>query len=502
MPRQIAQLALLALLAAPTLAAAADEPGARTIQLLTERNYGDLEIHLNKLRHDGRLAGRWTTALEAELNGLTERIRETKSLIRYTNEWCRKSPRSAWPFLVRAELATAQAWIERRQGRSRTRTDRTSYLDYARRDLDYARGVQPKLPLVLARRITIMTVQNDSRYRAERLQTEALRIDRGDVTAALAYAEFLLPQWNGSQADAIQFAQDFAQSSSQPARDYVLLWVHSQIADQGYLENTRRKRKIQRLVNRLDSAFPNAYRTHLAAADLYAATADWKEYAEALQTAAKLGHVESMRRVAAFLVSGERGFHKDANAAFEWRERLARQGDAQAMVDLAWQYLRGEAVPKDSKQGLTWLERAARQDSPAAHTALGQVYAEGEVAEQDLERARRHLEQGRRLGDPRAAFELGRLHNRGAFGKRDAEGATRLLKEAGEGGEVEAWLYLGQCYESTSVKNALHYYRKAREEGGEIGRKASLALLLLLRKNPDHRRHDDPQEVIDPTIKR
>jgi TPR repeat protein len=501
MPPRIAQLALVCLWLTPCLAMA-EEPGAKTIQLLTGRDYTALEAHLVEVRNRGRLAGRWTTALEAELNGVTERVGEPKSLIRYTNEWCRKSPRSAWPFLLRAELAMAQAWIQRRQRRSRTRTENTSYLDYARRDLDYARGVRPKLALVLARRITVMTVQNDSRYRAERLQGEAIRIDRGDVSAALAYAEYLLPQWNGSSGDALDFAQDFARVSGKPARDYVLLWVHSQIADENYLDNNRRERTIRTLARRLDSTFPNSYKTHLAAADIYAATAKWKEYADSLQTAAKLGHVESMRRVATYLVSGERGFHKDANAAFEWRERLARQGDTQAMVDLAWQFLRGQAVPKDSKRGLTWLERAARLDSAAAHTALGQVYAGGEVAEQDLTRARRHLEEGRRLGDPRAAFELGCLYNRGDFGDRDAERATRLLVEAGKGGEVEAWLYLGRCYESTSVQNALHYYRLAREEGGEIGRKASLALLLLLRKHADQRRPDDPQEVIDPTIKR
>jgi len=500
MPR-FAQLAFLLLLTAPTMALAGD-PGAQTIQLLSERRYGDLEIHLNKLRHEGRLAGRWTTALEAELEGMTAAIRDPKSLIGFANEWCRKSPRSSWPFLIRAELAMSQAWIERRQRRSRTRSEKGSYLDYARRDLEYAQGVGPRLALVLARRITVMTVQNDSRYRAQRLQNRAVQLDRGDVSAALAYAEYLLPQWNGSTGDALEFAQEFAQVSSKPARDYVLLWVHSQLAHESYLENTRREREIRTLIRRLDSTFPNAWRTHLAAAEIYGAAANWKEYSKALQTAAKLGHVESMRRVATYLVSGERGFHKDANAALEWRERLARQGDTEAMVDLAWQFLRGQAVPQDREKGLAWLKRAALKDSPLAHTALGQIYSSGKFVAKDLTRARQSLEAGRRLGDPRAAFELGRLYNRGAFGSRDAERATELLREAGEGGVTEALLYLGRCYESASLKNALHYYRRVRAEGGELGAKASQALLLLLRKHPDQRRDDDPQEVIDPTIKR
>ncbi len=309
----------------------------------------------------------------------------------------------------------------------------------------------PRLALVLARRITVMTVQNDSRYRAQRLQNKATEIDRGDVSAALAYAEYLLPQWNGSSGDALEFAQEFAQVSGKPARDYVLLWVHSQLADEDYLKSKRRDQTIRTLVRRLDSTFPNAWQTHLAAAEIYAVTSTWKDYAEALQTAAKLGHVESMRRVATYLVSGERGFHKDANAALEWRERLARQGDTAAMVDLAWQFLRGQAVPKDREKGLAWLKRAALKDSALAHTALGQLYSSGKLVAKDLTRARRSLEEGRRLGDPRGAFELGRLYNRGAFGARDAERATSLLLEAGQGGVSEAWLYLARCYEASSL---------------------------------------------------
>lgn len=492
-------LLFLAALAGP--AWAADEPGARSLELLTSRKYGELESHLEELRMKGRLPGRWTTALQVEVEGLTEGLAQPSSLISYANEWCRRSQRSTWPFLIRAELSMAQAWIDRRQRRSRTRTDRKSYLDYARRDLDYAKGLRPQLPLLLARRITVMTVQNDSRYRAERLQIQARRIDRGDVSAALAYAEYLLPQWNGSQGDALEFARDLSRSSNNPAGDYVLLWVHSQLAHEDYLDDRQRERTIRTLIRRLDSTYPNAWRTHLAAADIYGAAAKWKEHADALLTAAKLGHVGSMRRVATYLASGERGFHEDANAAFEWRERLARQGDAQAMVDLGWQLLRGGAVTKDVKKGLLWLQRAAQADSAEAHTALGQVYSEGKLAAQDLALARRNFERARRLGDPQAAYELGRLHNRGAFGSRDAESATRLLREAAAAGIPEALLYLARCYEGTSLKNALHYYREARAEGGEVGREASQALLLLLRKHPDERLEDDPREVIDPTLR-
>lgn len=501
MRQRLALPLLLSCLLVPSLAQAS-EPGERTIQLLTGRKYTDLETHLSHLHGKGREAGRWITSLEVELQGMLDRVSEPKDLIRYTNEWGRQAPRSAWPFLVRSELAMAQEWIDRRQGRSRERTDRKSWLDYARNDLDYAQGVRPRIALVLARRITIMTVTNDSRFSADRLRRQALSIDRGDVTAALAYAEYLLPQWNGEgPREAIDFAFEFCRDGrSKPAREYVHLWVHSQLADESYANNSARMREIRRLVGRLDSNFPNAWRTHVASAEIHAATENWKTYAAALETAAKLGHKESMRRVATYYASGKRGFHKDATVAIEWRERLARVGDGEAMVALGWQLARGEGVAKDVEKGLIWFERAARQDAAGGHAALGFVYGFGKFGKAvDPKRALRHLEEGRRLGDADASYHLGRLYNGKSLGPRDGERATRLLVEAGERGQVEAYLYLARCFESSSPKNAVHYYREAREAGGEVGVKATKGLLLLLRKRPEFRAEGDPEEVIDPT---
>lgn len=491
-------LLVLGLILATSAAAQAGEAGKTAVQLLTERDYRALGAHLDKLRRGGREAGRWVTRLEAELEGMIEQTSEPKSLIRYANEWCRKKPRLAWPFLIRAELALAQAWQNRRQRGSRERGSGTDWLGFARKDLEYAARMRPSLAIVFSRQIGIMSVANDSSFAAMRAQRRAQKMDRGDVTAALALANFLLPEWNGSHREALDFAEEYVQDApSKPAREYVLLWTHSQLADRTYFRDKRRKRKVERLAFRLDANFPNAWETHVAMARIQETVRAWKPFAKALRTAARLGHAPSMRRAADLAERGEQGFSKDPQTAYEWRSRLARKGDTAAMVSLGQQLAKGHGVAKDEKQALTWFQRAARDDAPAAHTALGVAYAEGSHgAERDLKLARRHLERARKLGQAEASFRLGQLHNRGVFGTRDAKFATELLVEAGERGYAAAWLYLGRCYEAVSARNAVYYYRLGLEAGDE---EASQALLLLLRKRPEFREDDDPREVIDPT---
>ncbi|MBL4849436.1 MAG: hypothetical protein JKY65_28235 [Planctomycetes bacterium] len=275
-------LLVLGLILATSAAAQAGEAGKTAVQLLTERDYRALGAHLDKLRRGGREAGRWVTRLEAELEGMIEQTSEPKSLIRYANEWCRKKPRLAWPFLIRAELALAQAWQNRRQRGSRERGSGTDWLGFARKDLEYAARMRPSLAIVFSRQIGIMSVANDSSFAAMRAQRRAQKMDRGDVTAALALANFLLPEWNGSHREALDFAEEYVQDApSKPAREYVLLWTHSQLADRTYFRDKRRKRKVERLAFRLDANFPNAWETHVAMARIQETVRAWKPFAEA-----------------------------------------------------------------------------------------------------------------------------------------------------------------------------------------------------------------------------
>ena len=74
-----------------------------------------------------------------------------------------------------------------------------------------------------------------------------------------------------------------------------------------------------------------------------------------------------------------RGVRRSLRRAACWYEKAARQGDAQAQVQLAYLYEDGCGVRPDHKKELYWYRKAARQGSPDAQCALGVIYWNGDI---------------------------------------------------------------------------------------------------------------------------
>jgi TPR repeat protein len=68
------------------------------------------------------------------------------------------------------------------------------------------------------------------------------------------------------------------------------------------------------------------------------------------------------------------GVKKDSHLAFEFMQRSAHQGFADAQRWLAEMYLKGEGVAPDRKKALEWFEKAARNDVVEAEYKLGHLY--------------------------------------------------------------------------------------------------------------------------------
>lgn len=491
--------ALALLLALCPIAQAKDGPGERTRALLESRDYARLEAHLTDLLEAGRLSGHWTTKIDEELSALGA-APEPRRLVRFANEWVKRSPRSPWPFALRAEL-TLQIAKEERRREGRGSESAGTWLGYARADLDHAQKQRPALSLVQTRRIEVMMLAGHPRGDAAQAVETAARIDRGDVGPALAYLTFLLPAWHGSCGEVLHFARGYA-SGGEPPRSYVLLLAFAELIEEGYLERGDVRSEIAQISAALEWKFPRAPETQLALARIAAYEEDWPAFAKALTSAAELGHRPSLRRVAEYTETGERGFPRDPGAARDYREELARAGDVEAMVALAWQLSGGgkaAADPQQAQQARVWFERAARAGDARGDAALGYAYGFGVLGvERDLERARHHLKRAHEAGLVEATFQLGQLHNRGAFGQRDPELATRLLQEAAEGQSTDAMIYLAECYARVSLKNSLYYYRQAHAHGDA---RALAPLRRLLRRHPTWRTDEDPAEVIDPTLR-
>jgi TPR repeat protein len=68
------------------------------------------------------------------------------------------------------------------------------------------------------------------------------------------------------------------------------------------------------------------------------------------------------------------GVKKDPKLAFEFMQRSAHQGFADAQRWLGVMYLKGEGVAPDRKKALEWFEKAARNDVVEAQYHLGHMY--------------------------------------------------------------------------------------------------------------------------------
>jgi hypothetical protein len=67
--------------------------------------------------------------------------------------------------------------------------------------------------------------------------------------------------------------------------------------------------------------------------------------------------------------------------------KLAEQGDAEALAEMAARYRNGDGVPQDDSQAAKWLERAAEQGNAGSQRALGSFYWAGRGVTRDLSKA-------------------------------------------------------------------------------------------------------------------
>lgn len=71
------------------------------------------------------------------------------------------------------------------------------------------------------------------------------------------------------------------------------------------------------------------------------------------------------------------GLPLDARAAHLWLEVAARQGNAQAQLQLAMRYESGDSVAQDVALAMSWYEKAAAQGLVEAQRILGILYLSG-----------------------------------------------------------------------------------------------------------------------------
>ena len=83
---------------------------------------------------------------------------------------------------------------------------------------------------------------------------------------------------------------------------------------------------------------------------------------------------------------------KNFKGAYDSLNKMASQGNAQAIYNLGYLTQTGQGTPKDEKKAIQLYQQAATKGYPVAHFVLGKNYAGGTLGlAQDLTKAKQHL---------------------------------------------------------------------------------------------------------------
>ncbi|MEM1058163.1 MAG: tetratricopeptide repeat protein [Verrucomicrobiota bacterium] len=141
---------------------------------------------------------------------------------------------------------------------------------------------------------------------------------------------------------------------------------------------------------------------------------------------------------------------EQAQAAWDFLQAEADNGDADAMYALAEHYGQGRVVARNPEQVAQWLGRAAQAGHAGAQTDLALLVIarvdSGEVSRDQISRATSLLEQAAAQDEPRALDQLGTLHVAAARSEFELDQAVASFQRAVELGYGPSMLRLATLY--------------------------------------------------------
>ncbi len=165
-------------------------------------------------------------------------------------------------------------------------------------------------------------------------------------------------------------------------------------------------------------------------------------------------------------------------------EKLAADGDNQAMNNLGVLYDQGNGVEPDAGRALHWFAEAANAGNPSGMNNYGRLLEQGKGIPANPEEAARWFDQAARLGQPEAQYNLGFLYENGrGVPKDDAAawyGRAASLKQKDALARLGHFYHIGRGVEQNTQRGALLLYAAAME-GSE---QAIKELENMARENP------------------
>lgn len=205
--------------------------------------------------------------------------------------------------------------------------------------------------------------------------------------------------------------------------------------------------------------------------------------------AAPKGDGLSRSRLTFLKMHGRPGIRINHQEANEWKEKLAKQGDAalewvkvvaerlnlpSAQFTLALCYYNGIAMKEDDKMAYYWCEKAAKSGHSGAQNVLGNLYVEGSGVTVDPTAALKWYMKAAMSREPAAIYNIGTLFERGLAVEEDLGQAFAWYVRAALFGSINAENVLGIFYEigvgmESSPQDALKWYKKAAYNGHPHG---------------------------------
>lgn len=134
-----------------------------------------------------------------------------------------------------------------------------------------------------------------------------------------------------------------------------------------------------------------------------------------------------------------------AKARAIW-EKLAQEGDGQAMNNLGVLYDQGQGVEPDVGRALHWFAKSAEAGNASGMSNYGRMLEQGRGMEANPAEAARWFDLAARQGQPEAQYNLGFLYEHGRGVPRDDAAAAAWYSRAASQRQREALGRLGHFY--------------------------------------------------------
>ncbi|POG66287.1 kinase-like domain-containing protein [Rhizophagus irregularis DAOM 181602=DAOM 197198] len=196
-----------------------------------------------------------------------------------------------------------------------------------------------------------------------------------------------------------------------------------------------------------------------------------KECINSLEKLAENGDKEAMFNFANCYRDGE-GTEKNLEKAFHWYQKAAENGNEKAMFNLAKCYVKGEGTEKNLEKAFHWYQKAAEKDYTKAMYNLAIFYENGKGTEMNLEKVFHWYQKAAENGIEEAMNNLANCYKNGKGTEKNLEKAFYLYQKAAVSGIEEAMFNLANCYSNgegteKNLEKAFHWYQKVAENGDD-----------------------------------